>query len=830
MTAPSAERAGTRADAGNVTGASLSVVIPVYNEEAILDDTIRRIVIALRADGDICDFEVIVCENGSTDGTRDLARACAGRHTEVRLLESDVADYGAAMRDGFRAAGGAYIVNFDADYYDLNFVSRALAVDADIVVAAKGIADSADRRSVLRRFVSRCFSMLVRLVLGIRTSETHGMKVFRRAAIEPILPHVHATKDLFDTELLARAERRGLVVVELPITTEEMRHSRSGIFRRIPRTLWGLAVMRRRLRREGRSRPRPVMAAAPPADHLARLVSGEAGIEPRLLVPDGAAVAIRDAEEALVGLDAARTAVLVALLPRVTPAACCHIADELDRIAQVGAAGIWGPDQAADLDEAHAAFFGAERASGSRLASDQRAVVVVRAVPDTDAWEELLVEVGGHLAGVYHLEGDGFRLLEIPDELLAPRPRLRAGRGALGVLALAVAFAAGLLVGRGGGGQAGGPGGPAVRDVVTGVQGAPTHNWWIGQDRLVQASDGTMLAVYGTPDGLQIVADHTDRGRAWQPPAVVPSIRATSASVALDAADRLHVAFSDGERVGYATVQGAGGRWTSSTIVELDAGNTTPYVDIAYDGSSGTAHVVWVAEGPGGQAPQWAAVGPVEGVPRVLRSAPLAEPAAEIPVLVNVAAGPDSAVVATYRRGDSPAGWYLRELRDGPPAARGAGQPAAWGPQEAVLPDASIGAADVAVDRSGVTHLVLRDSTGFALVYLTRSVEGEWSGAETAVDAESIEEIDFPSLTLDRTSRLVHLFFQTDRDGPAGGIRFAVRDPALGWGAPSPVAAPAAVPDGASLPTSASQTSGAPVVLWTSGADPPALQAAAVAP
>lgn len=230
---------------------SLSVVIPAYNEERILGETVAAVVRALRCDAAVTWFEVIVAENGSADGTRALAGRLAAVHPEVVLLQSDVADYGAAMRDGFLAARGDCIVNFDADYYDVGFLQRALAVDADVVIAAKGLTGSVDTRAAVRRIVSRAFGLLVRSMLRLRTSETHGMKLFRRTAIAPLLSHVEATKDLFDTELVARAEKAGLGIVELPITTTEMRHSRSAVLRRIPRTAWGLVQMRSRLRRTG---------------------------------------------------------------------------------------------------------------------------------------------------------------------------------------------------------------------------------------------------------------------------------------------------------------------------------------------------------------------------------------------------------------------------------------------------------------------------------------------------------------------------------------------------------------------------------------------------
>lgn len=236
-------------------------MIPAYNEEEILETTVSTIVGGLRA-LQLDWFEVILCENGSRDATPEIAADLSDRIDEVSVITLERPDYGAAMRAGFFAAKGEAIVNFDADYYDLDFLRAALDSDGDIVVAAKGLLDSHDARVLSRRVVSRCFGWFVRSLLHVSVTETHGMKLFRRSAIAPVLPNVFRTKDLFDTELLARAEYRGCAITELPVETKELRHSRSGIVRRIPRTIWGLMRLRFSLRLARSSRVTPLPATA----------------------------------------------------------------------------------------------------------------------------------------------------------------------------------------------------------------------------------------------------------------------------------------------------------------------------------------------------------------------------------------------------------------------------------------------------------------------------------------------------------------------------------------------------------------------------------------
>ena len=247
---------------------SLSVVIPAYNEEEILENTVATVVAGVRALG-LDWFEILLCENGSSDATPDIAARLSDQISEVSVITLERPDYGAAMRAGFFAARGEAIVNFDADYYDLDFLAAALDQDDDIVVAAKGLLDSHDARVMSRRIVSRCFGWFVRSLLNVSVTETHGMKLFRRSATAPLLPNVVRTKDLFDTELLARAEYRGCAIKELPVETKELRHSRSGIVRRIPRTVWGLMRLRFSLRLARSTRVTALPAASERALDLA---------------------------------------------------------------------------------------------------------------------------------------------------------------------------------------------------------------------------------------------------------------------------------------------------------------------------------------------------------------------------------------------------------------------------------------------------------------------------------------------------------------------------------------------------------------------------------
>jgi glycosyltransferase AglD len=230
----------------------ISVVIPAHDEEAFLAAAVRDVAEGMRSRGA---FEVIVVENGSSDSTAQVAKELAEDIPELRVLSLGAPDYGRALRMGFLAARGEVAAFFDVDYYDLGFLDRALALMEEpggpaVVVGSKRGEGALDTRPWARRMVTLVFSGILRHGFGLGVSDTHGMKVLRREPLAPLAESCRFGTDLFDTELILRAERAGLRAGEVPVIVQELRPSRSSILRRIPRTVANLARLRVHLWRE----------------------------------------------------------------------------------------------------------------------------------------------------------------------------------------------------------------------------------------------------------------------------------------------------------------------------------------------------------------------------------------------------------------------------------------------------------------------------------------------------------------------------------------------------------------------------------------------------
>jgi glycosyltransferase involved in cell wall biosynthesis len=220
---------------------ALSIVVPVHNEAAFLPTALPSLVDAVRSV--TSDAEILVMENGSTDGTAELARQIGG--DTVTVHELDVADYGEAMKTGFELADGAWVVNVDIDYFSADFFRAVLDSHADLVIGSKRDPASDDRRPAVRRLATAVFNLLLRALFGSGVSDTHGMKGFTSAVLATFVPLTVSRTDLFDTELVLRAERGGAKIQEVPVVVEELRKARSSLLKRVPRTLRGLMRIRR---------------------------------------------------------------------------------------------------------------------------------------------------------------------------------------------------------------------------------------------------------------------------------------------------------------------------------------------------------------------------------------------------------------------------------------------------------------------------------------------------------------------------------------------------------------------------------------------------------
>lgn len=217
----------------------ISLLIPVYNEQDWIDGAVLEFLGALESLGR--DFELILCENGSSDDTLLRCKAAAAKDARIRFLSLGSPNYGAALKAGLFAARGRIVICEELDICAAEFWHRALAVikeeEWELVVGSKAMRGAEDRRPWPRRVATREYNRLLRILVGFRGTDTHGLKVFIRESMLPIAGACVVQHDVFASELVIRAHRAGLRWIELPVHLAEKRAPSVALLRRVPKVL-----------------------------------------------------------------------------------------------------------------------------------------------------------------------------------------------------------------------------------------------------------------------------------------------------------------------------------------------------------------------------------------------------------------------------------------------------------------------------------------------------------------------------------------------------------------------------------------------------------------
>ena len=234
-----------RAEGSNVTTSvvDVSIIIPVYNEEAILHAAI--VDLRERLTDVPWTYEIVLAENGSRDNTLQIAQSLAQKYPQVKYISVGEPNYGRALREGIEAARGNFILCDEIDLCDVEFQSRAVEMlasnAADFVIGSKLIGGAKDERPLIRHLASMFYTQLLRLLVGFRGTDTHGLKAVRRDAILPVVRHCVVDRDVFSSEMVIRAERSGLRMLEIPVRVMEKRPPSINLFRRVPQVVKSLA-------------------------------------------------------------------------------------------------------------------------------------------------------------------------------------------------------------------------------------------------------------------------------------------------------------------------------------------------------------------------------------------------------------------------------------------------------------------------------------------------------------------------------------------------------------------------------------------------------------
>lgn len=200
---------------------SLSVVLPAHNEAKRLSEAVEKVESYLKKLG--YDYEIIIAEDGSTDGTDEIARQLARKNPKIKHLHSDERlGRGRALIRAFKEARGdivAYMdVDLSTDLKHLEDLISAILEGYDIAIGSRLMKESEAKRPLKRDVASRVYNFLVRLLLRSKIHDHQcGFKAFKKDAVMKISEKVKDNHWFWDTEVLVIAQRLGYKIKEIPV-------------------------------------------------------------------------------------------------------------------------------------------------------------------------------------------------------------------------------------------------------------------------------------------------------------------------------------------------------------------------------------------------------------------------------------------------------------------------------------------------------------------------------------------------------------------------------------------------------------------------------------
>jgi putative flippase GtrA len=212
----------------------VEIVVPVKDEETDLGPSIRRLH-AYLAGGFPLTWQITIADNGSGDGTWDIALGLAAELDRVSAVRLEQPGRGRALRSIWSRSSAEVLAYMDVDLStDLNallpLVAPLLSGHSDVAIGTRLAPGSRVVRGPRREVISRGYNLLLQATLGARFSDAQcGFKAIRRDKARELLPRTQDGGWFFDTELLVLAERAGLRIHEVPVDWTDDPDSRVNI-------------------------------------------------------------------------------------------------------------------------------------------------------------------------------------------------------------------------------------------------------------------------------------------------------------------------------------------------------------------------------------------------------------------------------------------------------------------------------------------------------------------------------------------------------------------------------------------------------------------------
>jgi glycosyltransferase involved in cell wall biosynthesis len=245
-----------------VCAPAVEIVVPVRDESCVLAASVRRLHRYL-ADSFPFTFRITIADNGSSDGTWEIAEGLADELDRVEAVRIATPGRGRALRTVWSQSDAAVLAYMDVDLSTdlaalLPLVAPLLSGHSDVAIGSRLTRGARVVRGPKRELISRAYNLLLHAVLGVRFSDAQcGFKAIRADRARTLLPLVRDDAWFFDTELLVLAERTGLRIHEVPVDWVDDPDSRVAIVATAVADLRGVARLFRASAFDGGRTPQP---------------------------------------------------------------------------------------------------------------------------------------------------------------------------------------------------------------------------------------------------------------------------------------------------------------------------------------------------------------------------------------------------------------------------------------------------------------------------------------------------------------------------------------------------------------------------------------------
>jgi len=200
----------------------IEIVVPVHNEEADLEASVRRLD-GFLAEGFPYSVRITIADNASTDRTWPIAQRLAEQLPRVRAVRLERKGRGHALKAAWSASAAPILVYLDVDLSTdlralLPLVAPLISGHSDLAIGTRLSRSSRVVRGPKREFISRSYNLILKGTLAASFSDAQcGFKAIRASVAAELLPLIEDDNWFFDTELLVLAQRAGLRIYEVPV-------------------------------------------------------------------------------------------------------------------------------------------------------------------------------------------------------------------------------------------------------------------------------------------------------------------------------------------------------------------------------------------------------------------------------------------------------------------------------------------------------------------------------------------------------------------------------------------------------------------------------------